>query len=188
MLREELHSFQSTNYHTKGFCLKVDLSKAFDRMDWDYLEWIMPLYGFPSKLIMWIMGCIRSTEFSVVLNGDGDGFFKPKCGLRQGCSLSPYLFILGIDLLCRSLENLALTGILRGLKLAPQAAVLTSCVYADDLLLFGDATCGEAELLNKCCSISPLFRVSKWGRKRVAFGSVDAHQKLLGCKSLKFLS
>lgn len=149
LLREVLHSFRSNNYHTKGFCLKVDLSKAFDRMDWDYLERIMPLYGFPSKLIMWIMGCVRSAEFSVVLNGVGDGFFKPKCGLRQGCALSPYLFILGMDLLCRSLENLALTGILRGLKLAPQAAVLTSCVYADDLLLFGDATCGEAEIIKQ---------------------------------------
>lgn len=154
LLQEVLHSFRSKY----GFCLKVDLSKAFDRMDWDYLQTIMSYYGFPSRMIMWIMGCVRSAEFSVVLNGVGDGFFKPQCGLRQGCALSPYLFILGMDLLCRSMEHLASNGDLKGLRIAPQAEVLTSCVYVDDLLLFGEASSDEAvyikDLLSRFSMVS----------------------------------
>lgn len=93
------------------------------------------------------MGCIGSAEFSVVLNGVGDGFFKPQCGLREGYVLSPYMFILGMDLLCRFLEASAMNGELKGLKIAQQAQSLTSCVYADDLLLFGAATVGEASII-----------------------------------------
>lgn len=147
LLREVLHSFKLKSYNHDEFCLKVDLSKAIDRMDWDYLQQILPLYGFPQKLIQWIMSCVRSAEFSVVLNGVGDGYFKPQCGLRQGCTLSPYLFILGMDLLCRALEDLVDKRVLRGLRITPQAQPLTSCVYADDLLLFGAANEYEAEII-----------------------------------------
>lgn len=82
MLREVLYSFKLPSRKREEFCLKMDLSKAFDRMDWGFLESIMPLYGFPTKLISWIMACIRSAEFSVVINGRGDGFFKLASGLR----------------------------------------------------------------------------------------------------------
>ena len=147
LLREVLHSFRQRNYTRSDFCLKVDLSKSFDRMDWDYLQHILYFYGIPNRMVMWIMGCVRSAEFSVVLNGVGDGFFKPECGLRQGCALSPYLFILGMDLLCRALNLLVTRNVLKGVRISPSAMPLTSCVYADDLLLFGVANQTEAGLI-----------------------------------------
>lgn len=144
LLREVLHSFKQKNYGRKEFCLKVDLSKAFDRMDWGYIETILPLYGFPNELGRWIMACVRSSEFSILLNGRGDGFLKPSCGLRQGCALSPYLFILGMDILSRWLKFQNDQGILVGAKVAPSARPITDCLYADDLLVFGAATATEA--------------------------------------------
>lgn len=145
LLREVLHSFKSSSYSNPDFCLKVDLSKAFDRMDWDYLEAILPLYGFPQKLRTWIMACVRSSEFSIILNGGGGGgSFKPSCGLRQGCSLSPYLFILGMDLLSRSLAQLVQGRLLQGVRMAPSCPPITDIVYADDLLLLGRAQTQEA--------------------------------------------
>lgn len=144
LLREVLHSFNMAQYKNAEFCLKVDLSKAFDRMDWNYLESILPLYGFPPRIITWVMACVRSAQFSIVLNGGGNGFFNPECGLRQGCALSPYMFIIGMDLLARSLTYLVQRGSLQGVQLAPTAPPLTNCLYADDLLIFGKATEEEA--------------------------------------------
>lgn len=144
LLREILHSFQMRGYKGRDFCLKADLSKAFDRMDWDYLQQIIPLYGFPPNLTRWVMTCVRSARFTVVLNGHGDGFFTPECGLRQGCALSPYLFILGMDLLSRKLAYHAEIGELRGLRLTARAKPITNSIYADDLLIFGSATVEEA--------------------------------------------
>ncbi|XP_078153121.1 uncharacterized protein LOC144548322 [Carex rostrata] len=153
LLREVLHSFKLKNYVNKEFCLKVDLSKAFDRMDWNFLASILPFYGFPPRLVQWIMACVKSAQCSVIINGTGDGYLKPECGLRQGCALSPYLFILGMDILSRQLQYLTDCGVLKGVKLAPSAVPITNCIYADDLLLFGSATTFEAETLMQTLQI-----------------------------------
>lgn len=147
LLREVLHSFNSSKYRNWDFCLKLDLSKAFDRMSWSYLEELLPLYGFPGKLCEWIMLCVKSAEFSVVVNGRGDGFLKPRSGLRQGCALSPYLFILGMDALSRGLSSLHQNGLLQGVRLANSAPAITNSLYADNLLLFGKAEIGEASTI-----------------------------------------
>jgi hypothetical protein len=147
LLREVLHSFGLPSYKNKEFCLKVDLSKPFDRMDWDFIRLLMPIYNFPLKFAKWVMGCIESAQFTIVLNGKGDGFLRPASGLRQGCSLSPYIFILGMDVLSRSLEYRVKTGALREVRLAPSAQPLTDCLYADDLLIFGTANREEAKLI-----------------------------------------
>lgn len=144
LLREVLHSFGLKDYKNQEFCLKVDLSKAFDRMDWDYLQTMLSLYGISSKMVTWIMGCVRSAKFSIVINGSADGFFVPQSSLRQGCALSPYLFIIGMDLLSRTFSHLSQIGLLRGVKIVPRAETLTNSIYADDLLLFGAATKEEA--------------------------------------------
>lgn len=107
----------------------------------------MPLYGFPAKMASWVMTCVRSAQFTVVLNGAGSGFFKPECGLRQGCALSPYLFIIGMDILSRQLSALAQSGVLRGVRLAPSSEPLICCLYADDLLIFGEAMVREATII-----------------------------------------
>lgn len=147
LLREVLHSFKQKGYKESEFCLKADLSKAFDQMEWEYIRDILPLYGFPPRLANWIMACVQSAKFSVVVNGVRDDFLKPQCGLRQGCPLSPYLFILGMDLLSRRLNELVGKGDIRGIKLHNTGMALTNCIYADDLLLFGSATKEEAQTI-----------------------------------------
>ncbi|XP_078151441.1 uncharacterized protein LOC144546765 [Carex rostrata] len=158
LLREVLHSFRSNSYKGEDFCLKLDLSKAFDRMNWDYMRDVLLLYGWPALFTNWVMTCVRSAEYYVILNGHGDGFFRPEAGLRQGCALSPYLFILGMDILSRSLEYLVKGKFIKGVKLAPSAEALTNCLYADDLLVFGAASIEEAGyikvVVNNFCQVS----------------------------------
>ncbi|XP_078149499.1 uncharacterized protein LOC144544825 [Carex rostrata] len=124
--------------------------EAFDRMDWNFLDSIIPLYRIPNQMRICIMAYVRSSEFSIVLNGGGGGgSFKPSCGLRQGCSLSPYLFIMDMDLLSRSLADLVKAGFIQGVKMAPSCSSITDVLYADDLLLLGRANLQEAVLFKQ---------------------------------------
>lgn len=71
--------------------VKVDLQKAYDTVQWDFIEELLIGYQFPRKLITWVMVCIRTSMFSIVVNGEAEGYFPGKQGLRQGDpSLSPF--------------------------------------------------------------------------------------------------
>lgn len=147
LLREIIHAFGSRFYKGAAFCLKSDLSKAFDRMSWEFLEQALYLYGFPVTFIRCLMSCVSSARYTILINGAGSGFIKPTCGLRQGCALSPYLFILGMNILTHLLDYEVQQGSIKGLKLTRSSPTLTSLMYADDLLLFGLAEPQEVQRL-----------------------------------------
>lgn len=74
--------------------MKIDISKAYDHVDWTYLERILIKLGFLEKWIGWMMMCVRAVRYSIQVNEDIVGPTIPGRGLRQGAPLSPYLFIL----------------------------------------------------------------------------------------------
>lgn len=81
--------------------LKVDLRKAFDSVRWDFMLATLSALIIPEKFIGWIRECVCTPSFSISVNGMSDGFFQSTRGLRQGDPLSPYLFVLAMEVFQR---------------------------------------------------------------------------------------
>lgn len=119
--------------------LKVDIRKAFDTVSWDFVVKLLEAQGFPPLFITWIKECITSPRFSVAINGELAGFFPGEKGLRQGDSISPYLFIMIMEVLSKLLGKAVDEG---GMTLHPlcQEPRITHLMFADDLLVFSDGS------------------------------------------------
>lgn len=91
---EVTHSFK-TKKKSKIMGVKLDMAEAYDKMEWDFIRDTIGFFGFHEKFNLVVKECISSISFSILLNGFPSGKIIPTRGLKQGDSLSPYLFILG---------------------------------------------------------------------------------------------
>ena len=135
--------------------LKIDISKAFDSVQWSFVLGSLRALGFPEKYIHWIELCITSPSFSVQVNGDLAGYFQSSRGLRQGCSLSPYLFVLCMNVLSLKLDKAMVE---RKFKVHPgcQKLSLTHLCFADDLMVFVE---GSKDSVQGALSVFEEFEV-----------------------------
>ncbi|XP_021841161.2 uncharacterized protein [Spinacia oleracea] len=138
--------------------VKIDMSKAYDRIHWGFLLRVLKAYGFPSIWIQLIYQCISTVSYKVLINGKTSTAFRPKCGLRQGDSLSPYLFLFCMDILGRMLTLGQDIKLFQGIKLARQAPKVTHLFFADDAMVFfrsNETSCASiGGILDRYCRIS----------------------------------
>lgn len=120
-----------------GLLCKLDLEKAYDRVDWDFLLYMLHRTGFGVKWIRWIQECISSTKFSILINGAPHGFFLAKRGLRQGDPFSPFLFTM--EALSRMVTVAREANLIEGFKSAQNALMVTQLQFVDDTIIFCDA-------------------------------------------------
>ena len=91
--------------------IKVDLEKAYDRMEWCFIHKVLHAYHFPQSLIRVIMSCVTSTKVSILFNGGKLEAFNPSRGLQQGDPLLPYIFILCMEYLGHLIEKKCMEGV-----------------------------------------------------------------------------
>ena len=116
--------------------VKTDMSKAYDRIEWDFLREVMERLGFHSVWISWIMACVSSVSYSFLVNGAPQGLVLPTRGLRQGDPLSPYLFILCTEVLSGLCNQAQERGSLAGVKVARSCPPINHLLFADDTMFF----------------------------------------------------
>ena len=147
LAHEMIHSLKKSK--SPGMLLKVDLAKAYDKVDWDYLEEILTAFGFSHDWVKWIGNLISLAFFSIRVNGSPSDTFHPSRGLRQGDPLSPFLFILLAEGLGRILKAQQRTGELKGLHPHNSQNSQTHQQFVDDTLLMGIASVREARVIKK---------------------------------------
>ncbi|XP_035547100.1 secreted RxLR effector protein 78-like [Juglans regia] len=116
---EALHSMQSKMKGSKGYMsLKLDMSKAYDRLEWSFIELVMERMSFNRKWIDIILNCVKTISYSLLINGIPQPGFTPSRGIRQGDPESPYLFIICSKALTQILNKAEEAKLITGLPMA----------------------------------------------------------------------
>jgi hypothetical protein len=127
-----------------GVLCKLDMEKAFDHVNWNFLLYLLRRCGFGEKWCMWIKQCISTARFSVLINGAPCGYFGSSRGVRQGDPLSPFLFDLVIEAFSRMIGAIISRGLITGFSVGTSEhtrVVVSHLLFADDTLVF----CGADE-------------------------------------------
>lgn len=133
----------------KKCALKIDLHKAYDTLDWNFLKKTLELFGFHRTMVGWIMTCVTTTQFTLNVNGERIGYFYGGRGLRQGDPISPYLFTMAMEVFnllmkknIRDAEDFTYHQGCRKLK-------ITHLGFADDLIVFSHGDCNSVKVIKK---------------------------------------
>ncbi|KAL0286587.1 UNVERIFIED_CONTAM: Retrovirus-related Pol polyprotein from type-2 retrotransposable element R2DM [Sesamum radiatum] len=146
LLAQELFSGYNQRNLPPRCALKVDLRKAYDTVEWDFLKAALTLFGFPERFIQWIVECVTTTSYSVCINGAPHGFFRGARGLRQGDPMSPFLFVLVMEVLTLMLRQRIEQNGGFSYHWRCEAVQLFQLSFADDLLLFSKAEPNSIQL------------------------------------------
>ncbi|XP_033128722.1 uncharacterized protein LOC108872195 [Brassica rapa] len=134
---EILHSLKTSEAVIRcSMAVKTDMSKAYDRLEWRFIEEVLTRFGFAAPFVHLIMQCVTSVSYSFLINDSVHGKIIPSRGIRQGDPLSPYLFILCGEVLSGLCLRAQRSGHLSGLRVAIPAPRINHLLFADDTMFF----------------------------------------------------
>lgn len=125
----------------KGFLSwKLNISKAYDRIEWGYLENVMLRLGFCRRWVDLIMTCVSIVSYAFLIHGVPKWYLYPLRGLRQGDPLSPYLFLLCTEGLSALIEKKQRDGHIQGISICSGAPPINHFLFTNDNFLFARVT------------------------------------------------
>ncbi|XP_026458469.1 uncharacterized protein LOC113358980 [Papaver somniferum] len=181
-------NYLGLKFKKPGVVCKIDMEKAFDNVKWKSLLRILEKHGFGSKWIGWMKWCISTSNISILVNGSSTDKFKPSKGLRQGDSLSPFLFLLVVEVLSKLIDDVVLRDQIHGFKVAEDGIMVSQMQFADDTLMFLDANVDEVRRLLLILTTFELLTGMKLNLEKSSMISIDIDNVIedisleLGCK------
>lgn len=133
---ESLHTIRKQKAKCPFFALKVDMTKAYDRVEWSYLKGVLLKLGFKASWVDMTMRCVTSVKYAVRVNGELTDSFIPTRGIRQGDPISPYLFLLCVEGLSCLLQKKEESGLLKGIRNGKRGPSISHLLFADDSIFF----------------------------------------------------
>ena len=202
---EGMHHISQKKAGRKGeMALKLDMSKAYDRVEWVCLAKIMEKLGFDSRWRSLIIRCVTIVSYSFRINGKISNSIQPLRGIRQGDPLSPYLFLIVAKCLSALIKKLVEEGVLEGISVCKRGPKLSHWFFTNDSLIFCKATLSDCDTLQQIFQVyekalgqqlnrakTSLFFSTNTSRDvqeeiKVRFGAqvIKQHEKYLGLPSL----
>ena len=144
----------------KGKCgekaVKLDLSKAYDQVEWHCLQQIMQKLDFHKQWISIVMRCVTSVKYAVRINGQPCDLIQPTRGLRQGDPLSPYLFLICVEGLSALLHQATHRKAIKGVVASARGLRVSYLFFANDSLVFGRASVSDAKEIQRILKVYEL--------------------------------
>lgn len=165
LVQEVVRTLQSRRGGNGYAAIKLDLEKAYDRLEWGFIRKLLEFFQLPTNLITLIMNMISSTRFHILWNGIPLTEITPTRGIQQGNPLSPYLFILCLERLSIRLEEAVRDRLIHPISFKGQVCLL-HLFFADDIFLFTKAMARDCKQLHRllqnfCGSFGQIVSVTK---------------------------
>ena len=138
LITHEVLHFLKTSQASKrcSMAVKTDMSKAYNRLEWNFIELVLKRMGFHQKWIQLILQCVTTISFSFLINDAAKGRVVLERGIRQGDPLSPYIFILCSEVLSGLCTKAQIDGSLQGIRVATECPRVNHLLFADDTMFF----------------------------------------------------
>ncbi|MCI21988.1 RNA-directed DNA polymerase (Reverse transcriptase), partial [Trifolium medium] len=124
----------------KCLIFKVDFEKAYDSVEWSFLEYMLRRFGFCDVWIGWMKSCVFGGNLSVLVNGSPTGVINIQRGLKQGDPLAPFLFLLVAEGFGGAMKRAVNLNLFRGFNIRSNGPCISHIQYADDTLCIGEAS------------------------------------------------
>lgn len=130
--------------------INIELHKAYDQVNWHVLLHMLDAHGFNEKFNLLIFRCMSSVKLKMLLNGSCYGSIPMERGIQQGDPISPFLFVIFLELIFRMLAKLKNDGDIQGIKIGRTAPPISHLFFTNDIFIFCKASVDQTTKVINC--------------------------------------